>query len=277
VAGVVALVAAACGGAGSDNTLRVSGSTTVNPIIVDAAETLRPRGLDITVDTQGGSAGGIAQLGNGEIDVAMSSKPVGDDDRARYPGTDFVETSVGEDAIAVVIRSEVYDAGVRDLTKDEVKGLFEGRITNWSELGGPDLAVFVYDKEPGRGTREVFDTYLYGDEEPPPPPTSPAYAVIGGNEEGRAKTSSTPGAVTILSIAFVEGQAQLAAVALDGVEPVPASVVDGTYPLSRPLYLVTDGPPEGPSATLVDFVLSEQGQALVADEGYLTLADLGGG
>jgi phosphate transport system substrate-binding protein len=273
-----ALVLAACGdGAGmgtGGSTLRVSGSTTVNAVAADAAEVLRRQGLRITVDAQGGSAGGIAQLAQGQVEIAMSSKPIAEADRAAAPGFDFVATQIGADAVGVIVRREVYDGGVRSLSRDQLRALFEGRVRNWKQLGGPDLEVLVYDKEPGRGTREVIDTYLYGNDKAPPP-QSDNVAVVGGNEEGRAKVLSTPGGVTPLSTSFVTGYPKLAAVAVDGVEPTPEHVVDRSYPMARPLYLVTNGPPAGPAKTFVDYVLGAEGQDLVRKHGYLDMTDLG--
>lgn len=276
----VAVAAGACGGgtAASGATLRVSGSTTVNPVAADAAEVLRRRGMAVTVDSQGGSAGGIAQLGAGLVEVAMSSKALSEEDRARFPEVDLVATEIGRDALAVVVRREVVDGGVRGLDRDRLRAVFEGRVANWRELGGPDLAVFVYDKEPGRGTREVLDRYLYGPGgKPPPPAASDRVAVVGGNEEARAKLASTPGSVGPLSLAFARGHDRLAALAVDGVAPSPGTVRDGTYPLARPLFLVTDGPPAGPARRFVDYVLSGEGQAIVAGHGFLTLDEVGRG
>lgn len=282
----VALLAAACGDGDGDGaageagagTLRVSGSTTVNPVAADAAEVLRGRGTSITVDSQGGSAGGIAQLAAGQVEIAMSSKEVTAAERSRFPDVDFVATEIGRDAVGVVVRREVHDGGVRDLDRDRVRALFEGRVRNWRELGGPDVEVFVYDKEPGRGTREVLDAYLYGKGgTPPPPPSSDRYAVVGGNEETRSKLLSTPGSVAPLSFSFVAGHPQLAAVAVDGVAPTVGTARDGSYPLSRPLFLVTDGPPAGAAKRFVDFVLSPEGQELVRRHGYVGRHDVGAG
>ncbi|HUR23931.1 MAG TPA: phosphate ABC transporter substrate-binding protein [Acidimicrobiales bacterium] len=283
---MVGLLGACGGGANSATevprlkaeTLRVSGSTTVNPVAADAAEVLRKQGLTVTVDTQGGSAGGIAQLGEGQIEVAMSSKEVADEDRQAHPTVDFVSTRIGADAVGIVIRKEVYDGGVKSLSKGQLKDVFEGKVTNWSELGGPDLPVFVYDKEPGRGTREVLDKYLYGkDVKAPPPPRSDNYAIVGGNEETRAKLLSTPGSVGPLSSAFVADRPELVAVAVDGVFPTSEHIKDRTYPMARPLFLVTDGKPTGPAKSFVDFVVSPAGQRIVTSHGYLTLAELHGG
>lgn len=270
------LLTAGCGGssATASSTLRVSGSTTVNPVAADAAEALGGDGLTITVDTQGGSAGGLTQLGAGQIDIAMSSKPIGDADRAAAPDTDFVATLIGQDAVGIVVDRDVVDGGLTSVTKAQLQRLFEGRVANWEELGGPDLDVFVYDKEPGRGTREVLDKFLYGKGTAPAPPDSPRYAIVGGNEETRTKLLSTPGSVAPLSSAFVADQPELALLAVEGVVPTAQTIADKSYALSRPLFLVTDGPPTGAAKTFVDYVLSAQGQPLLTRHGYLTIAEL---
>lgn len=270
------VVLGGCGGSDA-GTVRVSGSTTVNPVAADAAQALEGK-LDVTVDSQGGSAGGVAQLGAGEIDIAMSSKEIDADDRARYRAVDFSPTQIGADAVGIVVRREIVDAGVTSVTKSELRRIFEGRVGNWSELGGPALDVFVYDKELGRGTREVLDKFLYGaDGKAPTPPDSPRFAIVGGNEETRSKLSSTAGAVGPLSSAFVKGHDELAILAIDGVKPTAATIEDGRYPLARPLFLVTNGQPAGGAKRFIDYVLSPAGQRLVARHGYVTLSELGAG
>lgn len=258
--------------------LRVSGSTTVNPVAADAASALRTSEVTITVDTQGGSAGGISQLGQGQIEVGMSSKPVSDQDKAAFPKTDFVSTQIGEDAVGIVVRREVIDGGLTGITKAQLRQVFEGTITNWKELGGPDLAVFVYDKEPGRGTREVLDKFLYGKggKAPAPPADDPRYAIVGGNEETRTKLLSTPGSVAPLSSAFADGYPTLGVLTVDGVAPTAAHIIDQTYALSRPLFLLTNGAPTGLAQVFINFLLSPAGQKLVTKNGYLTLAQLKG-
>ncbi|MFC9548524.1 phosphate ABC transporter substrate-binding protein [Streptomyces sp. NPDC056956] len=275
VLAVMSLAGCADGGAGKGSALQVSGSTTVAPVAADAAEALKADGLDITVATQGGSAGGISQLAAGQINIALSSKPLAKEDKAANPDTDFLPTQIGADAVGVIVTKEVADGGVKNLTADQVRDLFEGKINNWSEVGGPDLDVFVYDKEPGRGTREVLDKYIYGDEKAPPPPESGNYAIVGGNLETRNKLESTPGAIAPLSTSFVEGRDGLAAVTLDGIEPSPENIASGKYPMARPLYLITDGKPEGSAKKFVDYVLSSKGQKLMTKHGYLTLKEIG--
>jgi phosphate transport system substrate-binding protein len=277
-----ALLTSACGGSGgtasASSTLRLNGSTTVNPVAADAATALRTKSLKITIDDQGGSAGGIAALGQGQADIAMSSKPIADTDKSAYPKVDFVTTQIGEDAVGIIVRKEIVDGGLTSITKDQLRRLFEGSVTNWKQIGGPDLKTFVYDKEPGRGTREVLDKFLYGkgNKAPAPPTDNAAYAIVGGNEETRTKLLSTPGSVAPLSSAFAEGQSTLAVLKVDGVDPTPAHIIDKTYPMYRPLFLITDGAPKGAAKSFIDYVLSTSGQALVTKHGYLTNAQLTG-
>ena len=257
-------------------TLKINGSTTVNPPVAEAAEILRAeRQLEIQVDTQGGSSGGISMLGDGTVQIGMSSKPLSDDDRARYPGVDFRETQIGEDAVAMVVSRDVWEGGVRVLSRTQLRGIYEGRITNWRDAGGAAQRIVFFNKEPGRGTWEVFVQWLYGSAKAAPQVSFPE---VGGNEETRSKVGSTRGAISQLSATWADG-VRVWALGIrleDGsmVEPTSENIATQRYPLSRPLYLLTRGAPVGAAATLVDFMVSERGQELVKKHGYLRMKDL---
>lgn len=265
-----------CGGeSAAAGALRVQGSTTVNPIVVDAAELLRAEAsIPILIDTLGGSSGGIAALGEGRADVAMSSRRLRDADRERFSDVAFTEHVIGADAVALVVSADVWRAGVRSLSRDEMRAIYEGRITNWSQVGGPDLAIAFFCKEPGRGTFEVFARWLYGDPDEAPAARAPE---VGGNEEARNKVASTPGALSQLSFAWADGRSVFALALeeeLGRVEPSARTIAAGSYALARPLYLLTDGTPTEEARRLIDCIRSERGQALVERHGYLGLARL---
>jgi phosphate transport system substrate-binding protein len=253
--------------------LRINGSTTVNLPVAEAAEILRSeKGLEIQVDAHGGSAGGISALGDGLAEVAMSSKPLSDTDRARYPSTRFHATRIGEDAVALVVSRDLWDAGVRSLARQQVRDIYEGRVRNWRAVSGPDRRLVFFNKEPGRGTWEVFVAWLYGDPKRVPPVT---FLEVGGNEETRNKVSSTRGAISQLSASWADGR-RVFALGIEGADgriiyPTRENIAAGIYPMSRPLLLLTDGEPAGEAALLVRFLLSERGQALVRKHGYLSL------
>ncbi len=257
--------------------LRVQGSTTVNPVVAEAAEALRAeRSLIIQVDTLGGSSGGLTALGAGRVEVAMSSKPVEDADRARHPAVAFHPVHIGEDAVALIVSHDVWAGGVRAVTREQLQGIYERRITNWKALGGPDRRIVFFNKEPGRGTWEVFAAWLYGKASAAP---SVAHPEVGANEEARSKVAGTRGALSQLSFSWVDAETihALGIRATSEAEPVfpsAATIKAGTYPLSRPLFVITNGEPAGAAKELIDYLLAAPGQALVRKHGYLALADL---
>src|SRR5688500_4996129 len=106
--------------------LKINGSTTVNLPVAEAAEILRAeKGMQIQVDTQGGSAGGISALGDGLVQMGMSSKHLSKADRAKYPKIAFKEIHIGEDAVALVVSRDVWEGGVKALTKQQVRDIYE--------------------------------------------------------------------------------------------------------------------------------------------------------
>ncbi|HVS31167.1 MAG TPA: substrate-binding domain-containing protein, partial [Thermoanaerobaculia bacterium] len=223
------------------------------------------------IDTQGGSSGGISGIGDGSVEIGMSSKPLTQEDRTRYPRTNFVATKIGEDAVALVVAAEVFDGGVKALTRGQVRDIYEGKIRNWKQAGGPDRRVVFFNKEPGRGTWEVFAAWAYGNPNNAPEVSHPE---VGGNEETRTKVISTRGAVSQLSSSWVEDDPRIRALGLrldDGrvVYPTTANIASGAYPMSRPLFLVTNGAPAGQAKTFIDFMLSPRGQELVKKHGFL--------
>ncbi len=256
--------------------LKINGSTTVNLPVAEAAEVLRAeKQMNIQVDTQGGSSGGISMLGEGLIQIGMSSKPVAEEDKKKFPSCNYHEIHIGEDAVALIVSKDVWDGGVKAITKEQMKAIYEGSVKNWKEVGGPDRRIAFFNKEPGRGTWEVFANWVYGSPKAAPPVSFPE---VGGNEETRNKVASTRGAMSQLSSSWADGK-KVYALAIKNAEgkeilPTRENIATHQYPMSRPLFLLTNGTPSGEAKAFIDFVLSEQGQELVKKHGYLKLADL---
>ena len=258
--------------------LKINGSTTVNLPAAEGAEILRAeKQMDIQVDTQGGSSGGISMLADGQVQVGMSSKPVSADDRAKYPGVNFHPVQIGEDAVAIIVSKDVWEGGVRSLSKEQARAIYEGKITDWKEVGGKPQRIVFFNKEPGRGTWEVFAHWAYGDAKKAPPASFPE---VGGNEETRNKVASTRGAMSQLSSSWADNSKVFALgiknEAGEIVQATSENIANQTYPMSRPLFLITNGEPAGDAKTFIDFMLSAKGQELVQKHGYLALAQLKG-
>lgn len=255
--------------------LKINGSTTVNLPAAEAAEILRTeKNMEIQLDTQGGSSGGISMLGEALVHLGMSSKHVSEDDRKKFPKCDYKEIHVGEDAVALVVSKDVWEGGVKSLSKEQVAGIYEGRIKNWKDVGGPDKRIAFFNKEPGRGTWEVFVHWVYGDAKKAPQVSFPE---VGGNEEGRNKVASTKGAITQLSSSWADGKTAFALSLKVGgkdVAPQTKNIASGEYPMSRPLFLLSNGEPSGQAKEFADFMLSPRGQEFVKKHGYLALSEL---
>lgn len=255
--------------------LKINGSTTVNLPAAEAAEILRgEKKMEIQIDTQGGSSGGISMLGEGLVHLGMASKHVSDDDRRKFPSCKYKEIHVGEDAVALVVSKDVWDGGVKSLSKEQVAAIYEGRIKNWKDVGGPDKRIAFFNKEPGRGTWEVFVHWVYGDPKKAPQVSFPE---VGGNEEARNKVASTKGAITQLSSSWADGKKAFAIALKVGdkdVFPKTENIANGSYPMSRPLFLLSNGEPTGDAKEFADFMLSTRGQEFVRKHGYLALSDL---
>jgi len=255
--------------------LKINGSTTVNLPAAEASEVLREKGISIQIDTQGGSSGGISMLGEGRVDIGMSSKKLKQADRDKFPECNYHEVKIGEDAVAMIVSKDVWEGGVKSISKEEMKAVYEGKIKNWKELGGGDQKIVFFNKEPGRGTWEVFAKWAYGSGKDAPQVSFPE---VGGNEETRNKVSSTRGALSQLSASWADGESvfALGLEKEDGtvVNPTKENIASHEYSMSRPLYLLTNGEPTGLAKQYIDFILSEEGQKIVRKHDYLSISEL---
>lgn len=253
--------------------IKINGSTTVNPVVSEAAEHFRQKGWKIFVDTQGGSSGGISYLAEGLCDIGMSSRPISSNDKKKFPNVNFLSHPVGYDGVALVVSKKLYTNGIKSLSKEQIKSAYEGKIKNWSGFGGPNQKIVFFNKEPGRGTWEVFAKYLYGKAKFAPKVFHPE---VGANQEARSKVASSPGGITQLSASWAWDNDKVQAISLmDGNELIEASlenIESGKYPMRRPLLLITNGPPDARSDKFLKFLLSPQGQKIVEKHGYLPLS-----
>lgn len=251
--------------------LKVQGSTTVNPVVTEALETLALKeGLKYTIDTLGGSTGGIHAIGNKSVDIGMASRRIKDSDRQRFPDIDFYETIIGADGVALVVPPDVWKSGVKTISREQMQKIYEKEIKSWSSLNGPSKRIVFFNKEPGRGTWSVFADWLYGKSSLAPQVSHPE---VGANAEVRNKVSRTRGALSQLSVSWVDNKTlfALGIINKEGtiVWPSTETVINGSYPMSRPLVLITDGPPLASAKKLIDSLLSHEGQALVKKHGFV--------
>jgi len=214
---------------------------------------------DVQIDVQGGgSSVGVKSAGEGTVDIGMASREIKDSEKTEFPELKIY--TIARDGIAIVVHPGV---AVDGLTKDQVRDIFSGAITNWSEVGGPDKAIVVVSREEGSGTRGAFEEMVMGEE-----------AVIvdtailqPSNGAVKATVSTTEDSIAFLSFGYLDTSVK--ALAIDGVDATVANALNGTYPIVRPLTMLTNGEPEGVVKAFLDFILSDAGQAIIEEEGYL--------
>ncbi|UCG26395.1 MAG: phosphate ABC transporter substrate-binding protein [Chloroflexota bacterium] len=277
-------VLAACGsgdGDGDDGgpvrAIQNKGSDTLVNIALAWAETYRDvePGVDIAV-TGGGSGTGIAALINGTVDIANASRPMKDNEieDARANGVEPVEHVVAIDALAVILHP---DNPVSQLTIQQLSDIFTGRITNWQELGGNDAPIIVVSRETNSGTHVYFleEVVRRGEKENSDifaPQTLLMPSSVGITSEIRRN----PNAIGYDGLGYVDPEHEkILAVAQDSAMPfiLPSaeSASDGTYPLSRDLFMYSAGEPDGALADYLAWILSPEGQQIVANLGFVPL------
>ncbi|MBI4352693.1 MAG: phosphate ABC transporter substrate-binding protein [Candidatus Omnitrophica bacterium] len=235
--------------------LSYKGSSTIGEhIMPKASEAFAARtGVRFASIDIPGSGEGLAALLKGEVDLAGVSRPLSYEEKKRG----FYYQVIGYDAIGVFVHRS---NPVQSLGKEQIKRMFTGEIKNWSETSGGDAPVVCVTETWGKGraTTEEFRRLVMGQE---------SYRAdrkeVDRPRDQAAALASEENGIAAASIAFA--RPEIRAVAIEGVSPEPANVVSGAYLLSRPLLLVTKGLPRGEAKEFLDFILSEKGQALVAE------------
>lgn len=265
------LVLAGCGPSSgtTGSTVTVAGSTTVMPIAEMAAERFQEATGDRVLVSGLGSSAGIEAVMNGTADIATSSRGL---TAAEEATGGLVTTVIARDGIAVIV-----NAGnpVDNLTLAQLRAVYAGDVTNWSELGGPDLPILVVNRDEASGTREAFKSIVMDGTR-----FDATAAVLPGTGQVRDVVSRTPGAIGYISIGFVDSAfttSKVKALSIDGVEPTEANVASGAYPVSRSLYLFTKGEPAGEAKAYIDEVLSPDMAQTIRDAGYIPASESEGG
>lgn len=249
--------------------ITVSGSSTVLPVVALAAEKFTNNSGIKVVINGGGSGVGINQLGEGKIDMGMSSRDITGDEVNSYPDVNFITNSIAKDAVIPVVSTQIYEEGVQALSLDQIGQIYKGEITNWNEIGGPDREILVVDKEASRGTRHVFMEAVFGNKNAKAPG---ADIVLGSNNEEQTAIAQSNAAIGMLSLPWLNDKVRGLSIAIENgktIKPVRENVVNGTFPVVRDLILVTNGEPAGKTKEFIDYILSEEGQSIVEEAGYV--------
>ena len=239
--------------------LDVAGGTAHIPVMNEAAKRIMTANPRIRITVAGGGSGvGVQKVGEGLVHIGNSGRPVSAAENEKYGLRSF---AFAVDGVAVIVHP---GNPVRDLTSQQVRDIFAGKITRWNEAGGPDERINLYGRDEASGTRKVFWKIALGKGE-----VAKKANVVPSNGAMKTAVSNDPCAIGYMSIGHVDGK--VAAVGLDGIAATQANARDGTYPVTRKLFMNTRGEPKGLARAFLDYIRSEEGAAIVQAAGYIPL------
>ncbi len=257
---VVALVVLAGCSSGTSGTITEGGSTTVQPLAEKLAAAFKLDNPDVEVIIGGGgSSVGVTACNDGTVDIGAISREL----KADEP--QLVKHLLARDGIAIVTSP---GNPVTGLTKAQVRGIFGGTITNWSEIGGPNHSITVVAREEGSGTRAAFQEMVMDKPDPAVQITDKAI-LLPSNGSIKQTVKGDKYAIGFISMGLVDTDVK--ALAIDGVAATEENAKSGDYPIVRSLYFLTKEQPTGLAKDFIDYCLSSEGQAIVSDEGYISV------
>lgn len=239
---------------GGEVTISISGSTSVGPLMGKLAEKFESENSNVSIEiNEVGSSAGIKDAINGVSEIGMSSRELKDEEASAVKAT-----TIAYDGIAIITNT---NNPIKNITMDQIKGIYTGEITNWNQIeGGKDAPIVVVSREEGSGTRDAFQEIVgYKSEE------LLADAMIA-NATGAVKetVATNDNAIGFVSFEYLDDKVNI--VSVENVEPKAELVQSGEYKISRPFILVNkaDGLSEE-GQKLIDFILSDEGQTLVKE------------
>lgn len=239
------------------------------PIAEQAAEEYMAANEGISVLVSGmGSSAGIEQVSKGSADVATSSRDLKDEEQS----LGLIDTPIAHDGIAAIVNPK---NPVKSLTTQQLRAIFAGEITNWSEVGGKNIPIDLINRDEASGTREAFAKAIMDETS-----FEIGAVILPGTGQVREVVSRAEGAIGYISIGFVEPRfvkTSVQALDIDGIAATEENVANGSYPISRILHLFTKGEPMGLAKKYIDFVLSDAVQkGAVIDAGFVPISATGG-
>lgn len=262
---LLSLVAIGLGASGpyaraADDRITLTGSSTIAPLVAEIGKRFEDRNPAVRVDVQtGGSTRGVNDARSGLADIGMASRDLKEAER------DLLAFPIARDGIGIILHG---DNTVAALSDRQVVAIFTGGITDWSAVGGEAGPITVVNKAEGRSTLELFLSHFRIKAS-----DIKAHVVIGDNQQGIKTVAGNRGAIGYVSIGTAEYEAgagtPIRLLGMNGIEASVANVRNGSFPLSRPLNLVTRSTPEGRVRQFIDFARSPAVHDIIQEQFFV--------
>jgi phosphate transport system substrate-binding protein len=246
--------------------LHIEGSTTVGPIADGFAEVFKDMYPDVVITVnKSGSGTGASALIDSRCDIATMSRFMKDSEFKDAVAKNVfpVAHAIAMDGVCVVLHPS---NPINALTTEQVRNVYTGKYTNWKQLGGADMPIVVISRDTSSGTYETFESFIMKEEK-----MASNVELVSTNPQMFARVESTRSAIGYVGFGFVKTGVK--AVTLDGIKPSVQTILNGQYPVSRPLFMFTNGYPKIGSMTykFVTFYLTEEGQEVIEDKGFVAM------
>jgi len=249
---------------------KIKGSDTCLPLSQRFSEAFMKKAPGSSISVIGGGSGvGLSALISGTTDIAQSSRSIKMDEKMKLQdaGKVLKETTIAFDALAIIVNPA---NKVSQLTREQLEGIFTGKITNWKQVGGDDLQIIVYSRESSSGTFDFMKEHVMSNKN-----YAKTALMMPATGAVVQSVSQTKGAIGYVGLAYLEKGVKALKVSFNKgktyTEPSIETAKSKTYPITRPLHYYYLGSIEGKIKPLINFILSAEGQAIVLKEGYVPL------
>ncbi len=255
--------------AGGKSTLTIRGSDTMLQLSQEWKQAFEKANPSTEVNLNGGGSGtGIKALINRGADIANASRPMEDKEKeaVKKGGAEPKEFAVGQDAVAIIVNPS---NPVNEITMDQLKDIYTGKVTNWKQIGGPDQPMVVNGRDSSSGTYKFFQEHVLG-KGVAYAATVQALAATNALVQGAEQDK---GAIGYVGLGYVNNKVKSLKVRKDAANPAVEAKVENvlnkTYPLSRPLFEYTVGEPAAAAKAWLDWVQGPDGQKIVVQQGFV--------
>lgn len=254
------LMLSSCGEVVDEESITAVGSSALQPLVEAAGEQFGSENLGKFINVQGGGSGtGLSQIDAGAVDIGNSD--IFAEERDGIDATKLVDHRVAVVGIAPIVTPGV---GVDDISMKELKGIFMGDYTNWSELGGNNLPIVVLNRAKGSGTRATFDEWVLNGEE----------SIVTQEQESngtvRQIVANTPGTISYVAFSYVTDEVE--PLSISGVAPTAENVATNNWVIWSYEHMYTNGEPTGLTKEFMDYMYTPDVQEnLIELLGYISI------
>jgi phosphate transport system substrate-binding protein len=259
------------------NSIQIKGSDTMVNLAQSWAEKyMQENPTDFVAVTGGGSGTGFSSLISGTCDIANASRTIKEKEiaLAKQRGINPYEIKVGLDGLAVIVNPK---NPVSKLTIEQLAKIFTGRITSWKDVGGEDRKIVLLSREVNSGTHVYFKEHVLRKNDPNSKEEfAPTALMLSSSQAIADEVAQNPDAIGYYGMGYISNKQKAVMVAKDEKSeyeaPTIENVVNGKYPISRPLLIYTNGKPQGIVKKFIDFCLSKEGQDIVLKTDFVPIA-----